>query len=125
MGEIAEEEKVDRFRGLELHTKVPGVEGAWTSKVAGDTQTYNKGEGTITFAYNVLRSLRWPGAVTVAKGGKFVNIYIGWGLKKGDTAQNPTNPGAVQEDPDEPVEEPEPTPKDEPVVDDKNSQKSG
>ena len=79
MGEIAEEDKVDRFRGLELHTKVPGVEGAWTSKVAGDTQTYNKGEGTITFAYNVLRSLRWPGAVTVAKGGKFVNIYIGGG----------------------------------------------
>ena len=37
MAEIGEEDKVDRFRGLELHTKVPGVEGAWTSKVVGDT----------------------------------------------------------------------------------------
>ena len=40
----------------------------------------------------------------MAKGGKFVNIYIGWGIKKGDTAQQPTVPGIVQDDPNEPEE---------------------
>ena len=115
MGEIAEEDKVDRFRSLELHTKVPGVEAAWTSKIVGDTQPYTKGEGTVTFAYNVVRSLRWPGAVAVAKGGKFVNVYIGWGIKRGDTAQQPNVPGSVMDDPGEPTEMPEPNPKEEPV----------
>jgi len=43
-------------------------------------------EGTVSYAVNVVRSLRWPGAVTVAKGGKFCNFYIGYGLKKGDSS---------------------------------------
>ena len=38
------------------------------AKVCGDTQAYNiaGGEGTKTYAVNVIRSLRWPGAVSVA-----------------------------------------------------------
>lgn len=47
----------------------------------------------------MIRSLRWPGAITVAKGGKFVSIYIGYGLKKGDSSYNPTEPPEVQKDP--------------------------
>jgi radial spoke head protein 4A len=70
MGKMAEEDKVeDRFRALMEDTPVGSSESAWVSKVSGDTQQYNKGEGTITYAVNVIRSLRWPGAVTVAKNG--------------------------------------------------------
>jgi hypothetical protein len=48
---------------------MPGLEFAWLSKVVGDIQPYNQlppKEGTVTYAVNVIRSLRWPGAVTVA-----------------------------------------------------------
>jgi hypothetical protein len=65
---------------------------------------------------NVLRSLKWPGAVTVAKSGKFVGIYLGDGVKMGDCSFNPTTPPEVMPDPDEQKEMPEPTPLHEPVA---------
>jgi len=58
----------------------------------------------------VLRSLRWPGAVTVSKGGKFTFVYVGYGLKRGDPSYNPTEPPEVQKDPTDQQEMPEPTP---------------
>lgn len=59
---------------------------------------------------NVLKSLRWPGALTVAKGGKFTSIYVGYGMKRGDPSYNPIEPPEVQKDPIDQVEMPEPTP---------------
>ena len=89
---------------------------SWLSKVVGDTQQYTDGaEGEpISYAVNVIRSLRWPGAVTVSKGGKHTSIYVGYGLKKGDPSYNPTEPPIVQTDPPEEEERPEPTPLTEP-----------
>lgn len=52
--------------------------------------------------------------MTVSKGGKFTNIYIGNGMKRGDASMNPTEPPNVQDDPEEPIEQPEPTPLEEP-----------
>lgn len=60
---------------------------------------------------NVIKSLRWPGAMTVAKGGKFTNIYVGYGLKKDNPSYNPTEPPLVMDDPDEEVEKEEPNPR--------------
>ena len=54
--------------------------------------------------------------MTVSKGGKFTNIYIGNGMKRGDSSLNPTEPPDVQADPSEPAEMPEPTPLTEPVA---------
>ena len=48
---------------------------------------------------NVVKSLRWPGAVTVAKGGHFCSIYVGDGIKKGDSSINPVEPPQVFADP--------------------------
>ena len=56
----------------------------------------------------MLKSLKWPGAVTCAKGGKFVGIYVGDGVKYGDCSYNPTEPPEVQADPQEQNENPEP-----------------
>ena len=53
--------------------------------------------------------------MTVSKGGKFTNIYIGNGMKRGDPAMNPTEPPEVMADPVDQVEQPEPTPLHEPV----------
>ena len=58
--------------------------------------------------------MRWPGAVTVAKGGKFTSIYVGYGLKRGGPCQQPVEPGEVLKDPTEAKEMPEPYPLTEP-----------
>ena len=90
---------------------MPGLEFAWISKVSGDTQLYNKGDGTVCYGVNVLRSLRWPGAITVAKdGGKYCNIYLGDGIKRGGASYFPQEPPEVQSDPMDQTENPEPTP---------------
>jgi hypothetical protein len=65
----------DRFRGVNEDTPVPGLPSgmevgiAWTTKIVGDPQPYNQlppKEGTTTYSVNVVKSLRWPGSVTVA-----------------------------------------------------------
>lgn len=53
--------------------------------------------------------------MTCAKGGKYVGIYVGDGVKQGDSSYNPTEPPEVMEDPAEGMEMPEPTPLHEPV----------
>ena len=104
---------IDRYRTLNEDAPVTGLEFAWLSKVVGDVQPYNQlppKDGTVTYSVNVLKSLRWPGAVTVAQNGKFANMYIGHGLKRGDVAFNPTEPPDVMSDPVDHIEQPEPTP---------------
>lgn len=104
---------VDRFRALNEHTPMTGLEFSWVKKVVGDQQQYNQTggkEGTVTYAVNLLKSLRWPGAITVQKGGKFCSIYVGYGIKAGDASMNPTEPPEVQRDPEDQEEMPEPTP---------------
>lgn len=53
--------------------------------------------------------------MTISKGGKFTNIYIGNGMKRGDSCMNPIEPPEVCADPVDPTEMPEPTPLFEPV----------
>jgi hypothetical protein len=87
MGKLAESDKVaERFMSINEDVAFPGVKASWTSKVCGDSQLYKKagGEDNISYAVNVIKSLRWPGAVTVAKGGQYCNIYIGDSMKRGD-----------------------------------------
>ena len=118
LAELMEEDKTEeRFRDINAHEKIPDMEIAWISKVVGDTQQYNKqvGEGTQSYAVNMIKSLRWPGSVTVAKGGKFTSIYVGWGLKKGESSYQPIEPPEVQVDPDDQAEMPEPNPLEAPV----------
>ena len=118
MNKLAEEDKTEeRFRTINEDNALKGYESAWISRVVGDQQQYNQAskEGTVCYAVNVLKSLYWPGAYTVAKGGKFTNIYVGYGMKRGDNSFNPTEPPMVQQDPQEQAEMPEPTPLNEPV----------
>lgn len=113
------EPAIERFKGINDDVPVSGLPAgletgfSWISKVCGDTQPYNQlppKEGTTTYSVNVVKSLRWPGAVTVAQGGKFASIYVGYGLKKGDNCFNPIEPPEIMRDPTDQVEMPEPTP---------------
>lgn len=66
---MEQDPSVDRFRGLNEDAPIAGLETAWLSKVVGDLQPYNQlppKDGITTYAVNVIKSLRWPGAVTVA-----------------------------------------------------------
>lgn len=62
----------------------------------------------------MLKSLRWPGAITVQKCGKFCSVYVGHGIKVGDDCMSPSSPPEVQRDPEDETEMPEPTPLEEP-----------
>lgn len=109
-----EAEQVAMYRAV---AEEEGFDQFWTSRVCGDVQVYKgKGEGAAdsSYAVNVIRSLRWPGAVTVAKGGSYCCIYIGDGMKKGDSSFNPIEPPEVQSDPFSLKENPEPTPQEAP-----------
>ena len=86
---------------------------AWISRVCGDQQPYKPKEGGDSgpsYAVNVLRSLRWPGAVSVAKGSQHCSIYLGDGIKRGESSFHPTDVPEVCKDPQGQQEEPEPTP---------------
>jgi hypothetical protein len=105
MSEQSEKDpQVERFRTLNEHAPLLGMETAWISKIAGDSQLYTKGDATVSYAVNVVKSLRWPGAVTVAKGGKHTNIYIGYGIKRVDPSFYPTSPPIVDSEPTDPID---------------------
>ena len=110
---MAEEDKTEeRFKALNEDVPIKGLESAWIVKTCGDTQSYAsaKGEGNVSYAINMIKSLRWPGAFTVAKGGNYCSIYVGDGIKRGDFSYDPTEPPEVQKDPLDQIERPEPTP---------------
>lgn len=106
--------QIERFRTINEHQALAGLETAWISKTAGDTQQYTKGDGSVCYAVNVIKSIRWPGAVTVCKNGKFTNVYVGYGVKRVDASFNPTTPPNVDSEPSDPVEQSEPNPEKEP-----------
>ena len=111
---------VERFRDIGEHQLFAAEQPCWISKVVGDTQQYTEGgEGeNISYAINVIKSLRWPGSTTVSKGGKCTTVYVGYGLKKGDPSYNPIEPPEVCQDPEEEEEKPEPNPQTEPPIKD-------
>ncbi len=54
------------------------------------------GAGASGNSVAVARSLRWPGAVAVAAGRKYVNIYVGNGLSYSSAAYSPPLPAPLQ-----------------------------
>ena len=111
MNALNESDKAeDKLKAINENIPVPGLDAAWLIKTCGDSQSYNKlgGEGTVSYSVNVIRSLRWPGAVTVAKNGQYCSIYVGDSIKRGDSMFNPTEPPEVMSDPNDQDEQPEP-----------------
>lgn len=114
---------------------------AWSVKTHGDEGIYGDGDGARTYLVTSLRSMIWPGAVTVAQGSKFASIYIGYGLKTGvlvptyknglplegtspftsgamdanGLAFNPVVPADIMSEPEDLPEEEEPNPRQEDV----------
>lgn len=115
MTKLAEDDKTEeRYRSIMEDSKVMKTQDAWISTTSGDLQPYNRvgGEGTVTYAINILRSTRWPGALTISKNGQYFFIYTGDAMRRGADFFNPIEPPEVNSDPSEPIEEPEPNGKD-------------
>lgn len=102
---------------------------AWNIKVYGDKGKYAFENGEKTYRITAVRSLIWPGAITVAQGNRFANLYVGYGLKcatlvpaavDGKPLQGalpfssgctfPMGPEDVMEEPRDELEEKEPQP---------------
>ena len=114
LAKLEEEDKVlEKLMGINEDVPIPPLESAYLLKVVGDDQPYNPDEGeegNVIYSANVIKSLKWPGAYTVAYGGSYMNIYLGHGLKYGDKSYYPITPPEIMKDPDEKAEQPEPTP---------------
>jgi hypothetical protein len=115
-----EDPPIERLRAANEDDPFPNTEqSAWLSKIVGHNQVYASkppGEGSQNYGVGVISSLRWPGATTVFKGGRWANLYIGYGLKSGVTSFNPVFPPDVPNDPEDPVEEREPNPAERPII---------
>ena len=107
------DKSVDRLRSVAEDDPLQGEEKSWSLTVVGDNQVYAAKppqEGSAMYAVTLIKNLRWPGNLTVFKGGRWVNFYLGFGVKKTDPSFVPIAPPDVLGDPDDPVEQPEPTP---------------
>lgn len=69
--EEEEEEPIPMLNGLDADEGSKAVPELWKYKTLGHQQ----------HAVSAVVSVQWPGAVTVAKGKSFANIYVGWGSK--------------------------------------------
>jgi len=103
--EIEDDPPKDVLRGL-------GEDGlGWCVKQAGDPTLYkNHADPTKpkSNALTYVRSLTWPGAVSVSQKGSFANLYLGYGLPAGEPDFFPPAPPDVQDEPEDPGEFPEP-----------------
>lgn len=90
---------------------------SWSIKQAGDTSLYAPpyGENATekpklpwSQVTTCVRSLAWPGAVAVCRGMQLVNMYVGYGLKAGVPDFFFRAPLDIQEEPEDPEEQPEP-----------------
>lgn len=54
------------------------------------------GSGESAASVAVAKSLVWPGAVAVAAGKQFINVYVGYGVPYSKTTYTPPLPGAIQ-----------------------------
>ena len=71
-----------RLKPITADAPVKGMKSAWVLKMKGDQSTNVDARGqSVHYGVVVVRSLRWPGSYTCFKGGRWMQIYIGDGLK--------------------------------------------
>jgi radial spoke head protein 4A len=83
----------------------------WVFKQYGDTALYKSASPTgqpRSNAVTCVRSLTWPGAVTVAQGSNMIQLYVGHGLAAREPDFFPSMLPNVQDEPEDPDEQPEP-----------------
>jgi len=84
----------------------------WVFKQFGDTSLYKSTSVTSTAprsnAVTCVRSLTWPGAVTVALNSNAIQLYVGYGMGANEPDFFPSMLPDVQDEPEDPGEQTEP-----------------
>jgi len=93
--------------------RLDGDKLEWVFKQFGDTSLYKSGSSDAAAqprsnAVTCVRSLTWPGAVTVAQSSNMVQLYVGYGLAAKEPDFFPSGLPDVQEEPEDPGEQVEP-----------------
>lgn len=93
--------------------RLEGDQLEWVFKQFGDTSLYNSGSSDASAkprsnAVTCVRSLTWPGAVTVAQNSNMVQLYVGYGLAAKQPDFFPHGLPDVQDEPEDPGEQVEP-----------------
>ena len=104
-----------------ISTGQKAKQACWSVRLCGDPTEYRNENPAVTApvsnAVVVVRSLVWPGAFSFFYGGKVQQVYLGDGHKFCFEKRNfPVAPPRVMDDPEEYEDGPEPTPLEEPVV---------
>lgn len=110
LAELNKKKAVDPPRPM-LRGLVDDKDLDWSVQQFGDMATYKTEDGGIrSNRVTAVRSLTWPGAVCVAKGGGgFANMYVGYGMKVGDPDFFPMSPPEIMDEPaTADVDQPEP-----------------
>lgn len=88
----------------------------WNIKQFGDVALYKNPSDPSgkpkCYAVTCLRSLTWPGAVTVSRGTNYASLYVGYGLQAGAPDFFPPAPLDIQDEPEDhgEVQEPQGSP---------------
>merc|ERR1712224_391812 len=85
----------------------------WVFKQFGDNSLYKSASADPNApprsnAVTCVRSLTWPGQVTVVQGASMVQLYVGYGLGANEPDFFPSMMPDVQEEPEDPGEQVEP-----------------
>lgn len=108
---LAQDPVIERIRTIDQDEPLSGYNTAWIHKKAGDQTIYLNPQGEeVCNGLNIFKSLRWPGALTVQQNGKWVQIYLGNGLKGGTETYYPISPPVILEEPEDIEEQYEPNP---------------
>eukprot|EP00403_Amphidinium_massartii_P013133 CAMPEP_0178410292 /NCGR_PEP_ID=MMETSP0689_2-20121128/20903_1 /TAXON_ID=160604 /ORGANISM="Amphidinium massartii, Strain CS-259" /LENGTH=437 /DNA_ID=CAMNT_0020031461 /DNA_START=68 /DNA_END=1381 /DNA_ORIENTATION=+ len=107
---MMEEQEADPLRDQIRTIEEDGLQ--WVIRQVGDNAVYvdptNPAVPSKSRAVTLIRSLTWPGAVTVSRSGVFQNFYVGYGISSDTPDFFYRAPPDVQEEPVDPGEPEEP-----------------
>ena len=91
-----------RLKPITLDQRVKGGLPAWTVRHFGETTAFGsvkKPDERLSYGAVVAKSLQWPGAHTFFANGKWLQLYVGDGLKYEQKTFYPVFPPKIREDP--------------------------
>lgn len=91
-----------RLKSIALDRKVKGSLPSWNVRLCGDRDQYGTPKSVnekVNFGVVVVRSLQWPGATTFFTQGRWMQVYVGDGLKYEQKSFYPIFPPVIKEDP--------------------------
>lgn len=91
-----------RLKPITLDSKVKGGLSAWVVKHCGEKDVFGTPKNPldkVNYGVVVVKSLQWPGAYTFFSQGRWMQVYVGDGLKYEQKTFYPVFPPKIMDDP--------------------------